>query len=74
MLQTETPKAGETLAVLKTNMGDIKIRLFPEHAPKAVENFKTHDDKVIKARAYLEAGNRKGYDAAKRAAAGPHRW
>lgn len=42
MLQTEAPKAGETLAVLKTNMGDIKIRLFPELAPKAVENFKTH--------------------------------
>ena len=32
-----------------------------------VERIKTHDDKVIKARAYLEAGNRKGYDAAKRA-------
>lgn len=42
MLQTEAPKAGETLAVLKTNMGDIKIRLFPKLAPKAVENFTTH--------------------------------
>lgn len=42
MLQTDAPKAGETLAVLKTNMGDIKIRFFPEYAPKAVENFKTH--------------------------------
>lgn len=42
MLQTDAPKAGETLAVLKTNMGDIKIRLFPDFAPKAVENFKTH--------------------------------
>lgn len=42
MLQTETPKAGETLAVLKTNMGDIKFRLFPQYAPKAVENFTTH--------------------------------
>lgn len=32
-----------------------------------VERIKTHDDKVVKARAYLAAGNRKGYDAAKRA-------
>lgn len=42
MKQLEAPKAGETLAVLKTNMGDIKIRLFADLAPKAVENFKTH--------------------------------
>lgn len=42
MLQTEAPKSGETLVVLKTTMGDIKIRLFPEFAPKAVENFTTH--------------------------------
>ncbi len=42
MRQLEAPKAGETLAVLKTNMGDIKIRLFADLAPKAVENFKTH--------------------------------
>ena len=32
-----------------------------------VERIKTHDDNVIKARACLEAGNLKGYDAAKRA-------
>ena len=32
-----------------------------------VERIKTHDDKVIKARAYLLAANRKRYDAAKRA-------
>lgn len=32
-----------------------------------VERIKTHDDNVIKARACLAAGNRKGYDAAKRA-------
>ena len=42
MRQLEAPKAGETLAILKTNMGDIKIRLFADLAPKAVENFKTH--------------------------------
>lgn len=32
-----------------------------------VERIKTYDDKVIKTRACLESGNRKGYDAAKRA-------
>lgn len=35
-------KDGDTLAIMKTNMGDIKIKLFPEKAPKAVENFITH--------------------------------
>ena len=40
--QTELPEAGEEVAVLHTSMGDIYIRLFPEAAPKAVENFKTH--------------------------------
>lgn len=42
MMQTEAPKSGDMIAVMKTSMGDIKIRLFPEHAPKAVENFVTH--------------------------------
>ncbi len=42
MNQLEMPKQGEEVAVLSTNMGDIKIRLFPEAAPKAVENFETH--------------------------------
>lgn len=40
--QTEKPEKGEEIAVLKTNYGTIKIRFFPEAAPKAVENFKTH--------------------------------
>ncbi len=40
--QTEMPEKGEEVAVLHTSMGDIYIRLFPEGAPKAVENFKTH--------------------------------
>ncbi len=30
------------IATVKTSMGDIKIKLFPEFAPKAVENFTTH--------------------------------
>ena len=29
-------------AVLHTSMGDIHLRLYPEHAPRAVENFTTH--------------------------------
>ena len=28
--------------IISTNYGDIKVRFFPEIAPKAVENFKTH--------------------------------
>lgn len=40
--QFKKPEVGEEIAVIKTNYGDIKVRLFPEVAPKAVENFKTH--------------------------------
>lgn len=39
--QVQIPKAGEEIAVITTNMGEIKMRLFPEVAPKAVENFTT---------------------------------
>ncbi|MDD3229225.1 MAG: peptidylprolyl isomerase [Oscillospiraceae bacterium] len=38
--QLEKPKDGEEVAVLETTMGTIKVRLFPEAAPKTVENFK----------------------------------
>jgi peptidyl-prolyl cis-trans isomerase B (cyclophilin B) len=31
---------GEEIAVITTNFGEIKMRFFPEYAPKAVENFK----------------------------------
>ena len=37
--QFEKPALGEKIAVLKTNKGEIKIRLFEEAAPLAVENF-----------------------------------
>lgn len=37
--QLQKPQKGEKIAVLTTNHGEIKIRLFPEAAPKAVENF-----------------------------------
>ena len=40
--QLEKPAKGEKIAVMQTNLGDIKIRLFPEVAPKAVENFISH--------------------------------
>lgn len=42
MAQLDRPAAGETVAIMHTSMGDISIRLFPEQAPKAVENFTTH--------------------------------
>ncbi len=35
-------QCGDTIAIMKTTMGDMKILLFPEAAPKAVENFTTH--------------------------------
>ncbi|MDA3845964.1 MAG: peptidylprolyl isomerase, partial [Vallitaleaceae bacterium] len=36
------PASGEEVVVLHTNFGEIKLRLFPEVAPLAVENFLTH--------------------------------
>ena len=41
-IQTALPVEGDTVATMKTNMGEIKIKLFPQFAPKAVENFVTH--------------------------------
>ena len=40
-LQAQTPEAGEEIAVITTSKGVVKMRFFPEEAPKAVENFKT---------------------------------
>lgn len=40
--QLMMPENNEEVAIMTTNFGDIKIRLFPEVAPKAVENFVTH--------------------------------
>jgi len=42
--QLDAPAAGEKIAVVHTDMGDISIRFFPEIAPKAVENFITHSE------------------------------
>lgn len=40
--QLEEIKEGDTIAVINTSAGVVKVRLFPEYAPKAVENFTTH--------------------------------
>lgn len=40
--QLEQIKSGDTVAVMHTSMGDITIKLFPEYAPRTVENFVTH--------------------------------
>lgn len=42
MRQLQRPSIGEKIAIIVTNFGEIKIRLFNDEAPKAVENFKTH--------------------------------
>lgn len=39
--QLQMPEDGEEVAIIKTNLGEIKLRLFEEVAPKTVENFKT---------------------------------
>lgn len=41
--QMAMPEEGDTVAVIKVKKyGDIKVKFFPEVAPKAVENFTTH--------------------------------
>lgn len=42
--QIDRPVSGETYAVIKTNMGEISVRLFPNEAPKTVENFVKHSN------------------------------
>jgi len=42
LIQFEEPQVGDTIATIRTSEGEIKIRFFPEQAPKAVENFVTH--------------------------------
>ena len=52
MLNFKEQAENQPMAVIKTNHGDMKVMLFPEAAPKAVENFTTHakngyDDGII---------------------------
>ena len=42
MLQFKTPEDSAPVAVMHTNKGDLSLVLFPEQAPKTVENFLTH--------------------------------
>lgn len=37
--QKAMPEVGEQIVVMETSMGTIKLRLFPQYAPKTVENF-----------------------------------
>jgi len=38
-LQTSLPTAADLTAIMHTNMGDIKIKLFQNEVPKTVKNF-----------------------------------
>jgi len=38
--QTAGPEKGQQIVTMETSKGTIKIQLFPQYAPKAVENFK----------------------------------
>lgn len=40
--QLSCPEKGDLIAIMKTNKGTVKIKLFPEQCPKTVENFTTH--------------------------------
>ena len=39
--QLDMPVKGDTIAIMKTNRGDIKIKLFADKAPNTVDNFAT---------------------------------
>ncbi len=41
-IQLSEAKKGDTIAIMHTTMGDIKIKLFKEQTPKTFENFTTH--------------------------------
>ena len=38
-VQFAQPQSGDTVAQIETSKGTIKVLLFPEYAPKAVQNF-----------------------------------
>lgn len=42
MINFREPKSGDTIVIMHTNFGDVKFLMFPEVAPKTVENFTTH--------------------------------
>src|SRR3989339_733710 len=45
IMQTNCPKSGDLIAIMNTNYGEIRLKLFPQLAPSAVKNFKYHADK-----------------------------
>ncbi|MDO5718429.1 MAG: peptidylprolyl isomerase [Tissierellia bacterium] len=45
MKQLDKPIKGDKIAIMKTTLGEIKIKLFPEAAPLAVENFEKLSEK-----------------------------
>ena len=42
MSQLSAPVKGDVIVTMHTNMGDIKIKMFPDKTPKTCENFLTH--------------------------------
>ncbi|MBQ8604854.1 MAG: peptidylprolyl isomerase [Oscillospiraceae bacterium] len=38
-IQLQQPQSGDTIATITTSEGEIKVLLFPDYAPKAVQNF-----------------------------------
>ncbi len=42
LFQLEEPKSGDTIATIETTQGAFEVVLYPQRAPKAVENFTTH--------------------------------
>lgn len=42
LIQFEEVQKGDQLAKIQTTMGDITVKLFPDQAPKTVENFVEH--------------------------------
>ncbi len=43
--QLAAPQKGETIAIIHTSMGDIKVKFFEKEAPKTVKNFVTLAEK-----------------------------
>ena len=41
VVQADLPFAGEEVAVIETNLGDVHIRFFPDAVPETTQNFKT---------------------------------
>lgn len=67
LVQLEEPKPEDPVAVIRTSLGDISVRLFPEEAPNAVQNFEElakagyYDDTYVfqlEPKVYFAAGSK----------------